>query len=72
MSTTKNVFHIKCYTKTQLAAELGFKSTRELNSEMKKAGQLDKLKKESWYYFPKQVEAILYALGRINRPINVA
>lgn len=72
MNATKKVFYIKCYTKSQLAAELGFKSIKEFTTEMKKIGQEDKLKKDGWYYFPKHVEEILMALGRIKKLSNFA
>lgn len=67
MKTTKWKFDIKRYTKTQLVTELGFKSSKELDDAMKKAGQEEKLKKKGWYYYPRQVEEILVAL---ELPIN--
>lgn len=58
----KKVFHIKCYTKKELAEQLGFKSVKSFSTALKGIEE-EKVKKNGWYYTPLQVEAIVKHVG---------
>ena len=67
-TTEKKVFHIKCYTKKQLAEQLGFTSIKKFDTALQGIDE-NKLKKSGWYYTPLQVEAIVKHVG-FDRILN--
>jgi threonyl-tRNA synthetase len=64
---TRNVFHLRFITKKDLAKDLDFESTSELEKAMKAVGKDELLKKQGWYYSPKEMGNILFALGKIKQ-----